>query len=172
MDGKDLRGKPVRVTFDESVSHTSLSIIDHSDSNIIDNSALDPITIVAMIVAMRETLEMTVTTDIVVIVLGRLVVAVNMMVAVQGLLRGRIMMIEGPQGTMITGEEAMMTADHLIIMMIVVGMILTEDAMIEDAMKKKIVTKIGQQGLRMVMDGVEDFGKYILVAEKKLGVFL
>jgi hypothetical protein len=77
-------------------------------------------------------------------------------------------MIEGLQGTMITGEEAMMTADHLIIMMIVAGMTMTENATIEDAMKKKIVSMTGLQDPRMVRDGVEEFtadvwflGKYL-----------
>jgi hypothetical protein len=81
------------------------------------------------------------------------------------------MMIEGLQGTMITGEEAMMTADHLIIMMIVAGMTMTENATIEDAMKKKTATRIGLQDPKMVMDGVEEFfcrcldsGKISLIA--------
>jgi len=131
-------------------------IFSYFDPNVID-SARVPIIIVGMIVGMTEIVETTVMTDTVVIGPGLLPAVAISMVAEPGHLRGGNMMIESLQGTMITGEEAMMTADHLIIMMTAVGMILTEDAMIEDAMKKKIVMKIGLQGLRTVMDGVEDF---------------
>ena len=63
---------------------------------------------------------------------------------------------------MIPGEEAMMTADHLIIMMTVAGMTMNEDATTENATTRKIAMMIGQQDPRMAKDGVEDF-----VAEKR-----
>jgi hypothetical protein len=63
---------------------------------------------------------------------------------------------------MIPGEEAMMTADHLIIMMTVAGMTMNEDATTENATTRKIAMMIGQQDPRMAKDGVVDF-----VAEKR-----
>jgi len=101
----------------------------------------------------------------------KMIVMINIVVTVPGLpavasmksvvpglhpRRGNLM-IEGLQGTMITGEEAMMTADHLIIMMIVAGMTMIENATTEDAMKKKNVTTTGPQDPRMGMRGVEEF---------------
>lgn len=50
-----------------------------------------------------------------------------------------------------------MTADHLIIMMIVVGMTMNEDATTENATTRKIAMMTGQQDPRMAKDGVEDF---------------
>lgn len=62
--------------------------------------------------------------------------------------RGRIM-IEGLQGTMITGEEAMMTADPLIIIMTVAGMITTAAGTIEDVTRRTNALMKGP-GMRMV----------------------
>ncbi len=135
-----------------------------TDRTISTNSALVRTIIVAMIVVMIGTaIERIDMIDIVVTVPGHLPAVVIMKNVVPGLHPRRgIMMIEGLQGTMIPGEEAMMTADHLIIMMIVVGMNMTEDATTEDATTRKTATMIGQQDPRMVKDGVEDF-----VAEKR-----
>ena len=114
--------------------------------------------IVVMSVVMTGTAtKKIVTINTVVTVQGLRVVASWRIVVVPGLhpRRGN-MMIEGLQGTMITGEEAMMIADHLIIMMIVAGMTMTENAMTEDAMKK--ITTTGLQDPRMeTVYGVEEF---------------
>lgn len=56
---------------------------------------------------------------------------------------GRIM-IEGLQGTMITGEEAMMTADPLIIIMTAAGMITTAAGTTEDVTRRMIATMKGR----------------------------
>jgi len=111
--------------------------------------------------------KMTVMINIVVTVPGLPAVANTK--SVPGLHPGRgNLMIEGLQGTMITGEEAMMTADHLIIMMIVAGMTMTENATTEDAMKKKIVTTTGPQDPRMGMHGVEEFITGVWIRETYL----
>jgi hypothetical protein len=117
------------------------------------NSALALTIIVVMSVAMTATRMIAIA-----VTAPGLPPAVASMKVAPGLhLRRGIMMREGLQGTMITGEEAMMTADHLIIMMIVAGMTLTENATIEDAMKKKTATRTGLQDPRPGMDGVEEF---------------
>ncbi len=59
-------------------------------------------------------------------------------------------MIEGLQGTMITGEEAMMTADSLIIIMTAAGMTTTAAGTIEDVKRRMIDLKKGR-GMQMVM---------------------
>jgi hypothetical protein len=114
----------------------------------------------------------------------KMIVMINTVVTVPGLPAVAIMkivvpglhprrgnlMIEGLQGTMITGEEAMMTADHLIIMMIVAGMTMNENATTEDAMKKKIVTTTGLQDPRMGMYGVEEFITGVWIREKNIFV--
>jgi len=122
------------------------------------NSVLVLTIIVAMSVVMVVVGIVTKTIAIVVNALGLLPVAESMKNVVQGLhLKRRNMMIEGLQGTMITGEEAMMTADHLIIMMIVAGMTMTGNATIEDVKTKKTAMRIGLQDPRMVVkDGVEE----------------
>jgi len=56
---------------------------------------------------------------------------------------------KGLQGTMITGEEAMMTAKCLIIIMIVAGMTSNGEEMTRGAMTKKTDTKTEVQGMRM-----------------------
>jgi hypothetical protein len=56
---------------------------------------------------------------------------------------------EGLQGTMITGEEVMMTAKCLIIIMIVAGMTMNDEETIKGAMIKKTATKIEMQDTRM-----------------------
>jgi len=62
--------------------------------------------------------------------------------------RGRIL-IEGLQGTMITGEEAMMTAESLIIIMTVAGMITIVAGTIEDVTRRTNATMTGPD-MRMV----------------------
>ena len=75
----------------------------------------------------------------------RLPAGPSTMIVAPGLrpLGGRLM-IEGLQGTMITGEEVMMIAEGLIIM-------LTDAGTIEDATRKKTASTKGLQGMRMEM---------------------
>lgn len=61
---------------------------------------------------------------------------------------GGRLMIEGLQGTMITGEEAMMTAERLIIILNVAGMITTDAGTTEDATKKMNASRTGLRGTR------------------------
>jgi len=79
-----------------------------------------------------------------------LLAAQNMTIVDPGLrpTRGRIM-IEGLQGTMITGEEAMMTADSLIIIMTVAGMISIVAGTIEDVTRRTNAT-MTEPDMRMV----------------------
>ena len=60
-------------------------------------------------------------------------------------------MIEGLQGTMITGEEAMMTAEGLIIMLIVAGMNMTGAETTEDAKRRMNAWTRGPQGTQTGM---------------------
>ena len=62
---------------------------------------------------------------------------------------GGRLMIKGLQGTMITGEEAMMTAERLIIILNVAGMIMTDAGTTEDATKKMNASRTGLRGTRM-----------------------
>jgi hypothetical protein len=98
--------------------------------------------------------------DIVVNVLGPPLAEANMMIVAHPGLRlpGGRLMINGLQGTMITGAEAMMTAERLIIIMTAVGMIKIAAEMTEDATKKKNDTTTGHRGMLMAKDGrVERF---------------
>jgi hypothetical protein len=61
---------------------------------------------------------------------------------------GGRLMIKGLQGTMITGEEAMMTAERLIIILNVAGMIMTDAGTTEDATKKMNASMTGLRGTR------------------------
>jgi len=81
---------------------------------------------------------------------NHLLAAQNMTIVDPGLrpTRGRIM-IEGLQGTMITGEEAMMTAESLIIIMSVAGMISIVAGTIEDVTTRTNATMTGPD-MRMV----------------------
>ena len=56
---------------------------------------------------------------------------------------------KGLQGTMITGEEAMMIAEYLIIILIVAGMTLIVEEMIKEEKRKKIASKTEMQDMRM-----------------------
>lgn len=60
-------------------------------------------------------------------------------------------MIKGLQGTMITDEEAMMTAEPLIIILNVAGMITIDAGTTEDATKKMNAMTTGPQGTRTGM---------------------
>jgi hypothetical protein len=98
--------------------------------------------------------------DIAVNGLGPPLAEANMMIVVHPGLRlpGGRLTINGLQGTMITGAEAMMTAERLIIIMTAVGMIKIAAEMTEDATKKKNDTKTGHRGMSMAKDGrVERF---------------
>ena len=76
----------------------------------------------------------------------------NMTIVVPGLRPpGGRLMIEGLQGTMITGEEAMMTVEGLIIIMIVVGMNPTGAETTEDVKRRMNASKKGLQGTRTGM---------------------
>ncbi|KAF9527025.1 hypothetical protein CPB83DRAFT_816357 [Crepidotus variabilis] len=152
LDNKDLRGRPVRVNYDDSVCSSPLDLL------FLTFSSAMPTTIVAMTAAMiAATIEIDIEMTAAVIAPGLLPAVVTMKNVDPGLLPPRgIMMIEDLQGTMITDAVAMMTADHLIIMMIVVGMKI-EDAMTEDAMTRKTVTMIGLQDPPMAKGGVDGF---------------
>ena len=112
--------------------------------------------LVEMIVIARTATARTViekTEVIVVIVPGRLLVAhlpSTMTVDPGPLPLEGMVMIEGLQGTMITGVGAMLTVKALTIMMIVAGM---NAETIENATTKKNATKIGLQGKQMGMEG-------------------
>jgi hypothetical protein len=66
---------------------------------------------------------------------------------------GGRLMIEGLQGTMITGAGAMMTAERLIIIMTDAGTILTDAEMTEDATRKMTATTIGRGTQMEMVDG-------------------
>jgi hypothetical protein len=71
---------------------------------------------------------------------------------------GGRLMIEGLQGTMITGAGAMMTADRLIIIMTDAGTILTDAGTTEDATRRMTATTKGLRGTQMEMvDGPVDW---------------
>ena len=114
-------------------------------------------TIVAMNVAMIGGMIVTGTTatrkkDTAVIAQG-LLVALNTMNVVPGLRPpGGRLMIKGLQGTMITGAEAMMTAERLIIILTAAGTIRTDAETTEDATKKTNVSRRGR-GTQMGKDG-------------------
>jgi hypothetical protein len=106
--------------------------------------------IIAGKVFARTATGTTATIDTAGTVLDHLLAALNMTIVDPGLPPpgGRIM-IKGLQGTMITGEEAMMTADPLIIIMTVAGMITTAAGMSEDATRRTNAMMRGL-GMRMV----------------------
>jgi hypothetical protein len=83
----------------------------------------------------------------------RPLVVLNMMTAVHPGLRppGGRLTIEGLQGTMITGEAAMMTAEGLIIIMTDAGTILTDVGMTEDATRRMNASTRGLRGTQMGM---------------------
>jgi len=115
-----------------------------------------PTTIVGMIVEKTATTGMIVTkrTEITAATdLDLLAEHKNMTIVVPGLRPpGGRLMIEGLQGTMITGEEAMMTAEGLTIMLTAAGMNKTAGAeMTEDAKRRMNASKRGLQGTRTGM---------------------
>jgi len=86
--------------------------------------------------------------------LDRLLVVLNMKIVAPGLRPpGGRLMTEGLQGTMITGEEVMMNAEGLIIMLTDAGTILTDAEMTEDATIRTNGSTIGLQGTQTEMAG-------------------
>ncbi|KAG5636408.1 hypothetical protein H0H81_008148 [Sphagnurus paluster] len=166
LDGKELRGRPVRVALDDSVSSLPLPTMTWAHT---PRSALALTIIVAMIVVMTGAVTTAIVTTATAtteataeIAQGRLLAAhlLIMTTVVPGLHPpGGRGMIEGLQGTMITDEAAMMTAEALIIMMTVAGMILTDAETIEDATRRTTAMKRGHRGPpRMEMvDGLVDW---------------
>lgn len=142
LDGRELRGRPVRVTLDDSVREcqklSSSSVID-----IICFSVVVVRTIIDVMIVATTAIGMTAIgmIDTAGTVPDHLLAVQNMTIVDPGLrpTRGRIM-IEGLQGTMITGEEAMMTADSLIIIMTVAGMISIVAGTIEDVTRRTNAT--------------------------------
>ena len=114
-----------------------------------------PTTIVGMTVEKTATTGMIVTktTEITAVTdLDLLAVHKNMTIVVPGLRPpGGRLMTEDLQGTMITGEEAMMTAEGLIIMLIVAGMNMTGAETTEDAKRRMNASTRGFQGTRTGM---------------------
>ena len=122
-------------------------------------SALAPTTIVAMIAV--TTAPVTTATvigmigDIAGTDPGHLLVVPNMTTVVRPGLRppGGRLMIKGLQGTMITGEEAMMTADPLIIIMTDAGTNQNDAETTGDATRKMSATTIGRGTQTVMADG-------------------
>ncbi|KAG6862062.1 hypothetical protein C0995_007192 [Termitomyces sp. Mi166 len=140
LDGKELRGRPVRVAFDDSRAGPDNYRRDTRRDDRRDERRDD---------RYREDRYRT-TKAIVGTVPGRLVAPPTMMIVDPGLLPPEErLMIEGLQGTMITGVGAMMIAKALTIMMIVAGM---NAETTENATIKKNATTIGLQGKRMGME--------------------
>ena len=156
LDGKDLRGRPVRVAFDDSVSflYATGPIFVSCDSR------SDPVLIIIVVMNVAMIGEKTVigTTvikkkDIAVIAQGPPAV-VNLMNVVRPGLQflGERLTIKDLQGTMITGAEAMMTAERLIIILTAAGTIRTDAETTEDATTKTNALKRGR-GTQMERDG-------------------
>jgi hypothetical protein len=149
LDGKELRGRPVRVALDESVCTFGYFQL---GANFFSSVAVVQIIIGAMIVG-TTAIEMTVTGTIGIAgTAPDLLLAAPIMRIVDPGLRppGGRMLIEGLQGTMITGEEAMMTADPLITIMTVAGMILTVVGTTEDVKRRTIDTATIGRDMQMV----------------------
>ena len=95
----------------------------------------------------------TATTEMTEIIVGtvqdRLLAVRTMKIVVPGLHPRGGRKTKGLQGTMITGEEAMMIAEYLIIIMIVAGMTLIAEEMIREEKTRKSVTKTEVQDTRM-----------------------
>ena len=155
LDGKDLRGRPVRVAFDDSVS-----VCPAGSMFVSCDSRSGPVRIIIVVMNVAMIGEMTVTgttvtkkNDTAVIAQG-LPVALNMMNVVHLGLRfpGGRLTIKDLQGTMITGEEAMMTAERLIIILTAAGTIRTDAETTEDATTKTSALMRGR-GTQMEKDG-------------------
>ena len=107
------------------------------------------ITMEGTIVTAKRTATIEKTEIIVETVPDRLLAVRTMKIVVPGLHPRGGRKTKGLQGTMITGEEAMMIAESLIIIMTVAGMILIAEEMIREEKTKKIVMKTEMQGTRM-----------------------
>jgi hypothetical protein len=166
LDGKDLRGRPVRVAFDDSVS-----VCPAGPMFVSCDSRSGPVRIIIVVMNVAMIGEMTVTgttvtkkKDIVVIAQDP-PVALNMMNVVHlGLpLQGESLTIKDLQGTMITGAEAMMTAERLIIILTAAGTIRTDAETTEDATTKTSALKRGR-GTQMEKDGRVEWYLFSMVA--------
>jgi hypothetical protein len=103
---------------------------------------------------------------------GRLPVGQSLMiVALDHRLLGEIMMKEGLQGTMITDEGVLMTAEPLIIIMTDAGTIQTDAETTEDATKKTTL-KTDLEGTRMEMEvgPAEKYEVFFLGAEREQNI--
>ena len=107
------------------------------------------ITMEGTIVTAKRTATIEKTEIIVETVPDRLLAVRTMKIVVPGLHPRGGRKTKGLQGTMITGEEAMMIAEYLIIIMTVAGMTPIAEEMIREEKTKKIVTKTEMQGMRM-----------------------
>ena len=163
LDGRDLRGQPVRVAMDREVSPRRLFLVWDiqlmSYCSVLE-AMIIVVNLVATIVVTIVTLgmiapamtvtAMTATAGMTVATAGnapgRLLAAPKpMIVAPPGLhLPGGIMMIEGLQGTM-TGEVAMMTEEALILTMTAAGTT-TDAGMIAVGTRGTIATMTGPRG--------------------------
>jgi hypothetical protein len=140
LDGRELRGRPVRVDLDESVrifSSVSPILIFLSSSAAV-STIIDVMTVTGM------TVTETIATVKIVTEAGTAPgrpPAVIMMTADPGLRQKEIMMIEGLQGTMITVEGVLLTEETLTTIMTVAGTITTGAETTKDATRKMIATK-------------------------------
>ena len=166
LDGKDLRGRPVRVAFDDSVSVCTAGLISVSyDSHSDPDRTIIVVTNVVMIGEMTVTgTTVTKKKDTAVIAQDPPVV-LNLMNDVHlGLLfQGGRLTIKDLQGTMITGAEAMMTAERLIIILTAAGTIRTDAETTEDATTKTSALMRGR-GTQMERDGRVEWYLFSMVA--------
>ncbi|RPD66444.1 hypothetical protein L226DRAFT_566877 [Lentinus tigrinus ALCF2SS1-7] len=154
LDGRDLRGQPVRVAMDREARNLVVNLV-------------AMIVVMIVMLGMIATPEMTVTAMTATTgktaatagnALGRLLVGLkSMIVAPPGLhLPGGMLMIEGLQGTM-TDEVAMMTEEPLILTMTAAGTMSTDAGTIAVGTRGTIAT---MTGLRGKADGRAEFGHW------------
>ena len=156
LDGKDLRGRPVRVAFDDSVS-----VCPAGPMFVSCDSHSGPVRIIIVVTNVAMIGEMTVTgttvtkkKDIAANAQGPHVALNTTNVAQLGLrFLGERLTIKDLQGTMITGAEAMMTAERLIIILTAAGTIRTDAGTTEDATTKTSALMRGRGTLLMERDG-------------------
>ncbi|KAJ8483121.1 hypothetical protein ONZ51_g4909 [Trametes cubensis] len=123
LDGRDLRGQPVRVTMDRERGGG-------------DDHRREP----------RRMIATGTTVGLAGNALGRLPAVQKSMIVAPGLhLPGGMLMIEGLQGTMID-EADMMTEEALTLIMTVAGMITTGVGTTVDGMRRTIATMTGPRG--------------------------
>jgi hypothetical protein len=160
LDGRDLRGRPVRVALDDSASCDQclyLRTFAHTEaSSVVDLTITGGMIVVMIVLVMIVTGTIVITgtsgrlTDVT--GLGHLPVVPNTMIVAPGLRPpGGRLMIEGLQGTNMTGEEVSMTADSLIIMMIDAGTMWTDAGTTEGATRRRIHMRKGPADMPMEM---------------------